>query len=240
MHSLQVENGLSVAHASRFSHLHGAGFELQERVCPFPQVVEERRMEKGLGHDIEPSQVFLGHVQCGFGRQPHHHASRWGVLWIPRTQEKNDHQCHLCRRPPRHTACHSTPVSGSHNDLHCISEVLQDLFAGIKDSGLSVLGLFLNADAGFDSAQFRRDCHRQEVFPNVAFNKRRGMRRDDELFDELLYKERYSIERTNVWMDSYRSVLNRFDTTQTSWEGWNYIAFILIFPKKIRKREKSR
>jgi len=45
------------------------------------------------------------------------------------------------------------------------------------------------------------------------------------LFDELLYKERYSIERTNVWMDSYRSVLNRFDTTQTSWEGWNYITF---------------
>lgn len=69
----------------------------------------------------------------------------------------------------------STPVSGSHNDLHNISLVLQDLFAGIKDSGLSVSGLFLNADAGFDSALFRRGCHQQEVFPNVAFNKRRGM-----------------------------------------------------------------
>ena len=34
----------------------------------------------------------------------------------------------------------STPVSGSHNDLHCISEVLQGLFAGIEDSGLSVSG----------------------------------------------------------------------------------------------------
>ena len=117
---------------------------------------------------------------------------------------------------------------------------LQNLFAWIKESGSSVSGLFLNADAGFDSAQFRRGCHQQEVFPNVAFNKRRGIRRDDELLDELLYKERYSIERTNAWMDSYRSVLNRFDTTQTSWEGWNYIAFILIFLKKIRKREKSR
>ena len=74
----------------------------------------------------------------------------------------------------------------------------------------------------------------------MAFNKRRGKQRDNELLDELLYKERYSIERTNAWMDSYRSVLNRFDTTQTSWEGWNYIAFILIFLKKIRKREKSR
>ena len=71
MHSLQVENGLSVAHASHFSHLHGEGFELQKRVCPFPQVVEGRRMEKGLGHNIEPLQVFIGHVQCRLGRQPH-------------------------------------------------------------------------------------------------------------------------------------------------------------------------
>jgi len=38
-------------------------------------------------------------------------------------------------------------------------------------------------------------------------------------------------------MDSYRSVLNRFDTTQTGLEGWNYIAFMLILLKKIRKRE---
>ena len=134
----------------------------------------------------------------------------------------------------------STPVSGSRNDLHNISEVLQGLFADLRSSGLAVSRLFLNADAGFDSVQFRRDCQQQEVFPNVAFNKRRGTQRDDELLDELLYKEKYSIERTNAWKDSYRSVVNRFDTTQTSWEGWNYIAFILIFMKKITKREKLR
>ena len=134
----------------------------------------------------------------------------------------------------------STPVSDSRNDLHNISEVLQGLFADLRSSGLAVSGLFLNADAGFDSVQFRRDCQQQEVFPNVAFNKRRGTQRDDELLDKLLYKEKYSIERTNAWKDSYRSVLNRFDTTQTSWEGWNYIAFILIFLKKITKREKLR
>ena len=84
----------------------GEGFELQKRVCPFPQVVEERRMEKGLGHNVEPLQVFLGHVQRGFGRQPHHNASRRGVLWIPRTQEKDNHQCHISHRPTRHAACH--------------------------------------------------------------------------------------------------------------------------------------
>ena len=68
----------------------------------------------------------------------------------------------------------------------------------------------------------------------------RSAKGEEEFLDELLYKERYSIARTNAWMDSYRSVLNRFDTTLASWEGWNYVAFILILLKKIRKRGKSR
>ncbi|WP_314956796.1 IS5 family transposase [Hoylesella loescheii] len=134
----------------------------------------------------------------------------------------------------------STPVSGSHNDVYNISKVLLELFSDLKASALSVSGLFLNADAGFDTEQFRRGCHEHEVFPNVAFNKRRGKQREEEFLDELLYEQRYTIERTNARMDSYRSVLNRLDTTLSSWKAWNYITFILILLKKIRKREKSR
>ena len=113
----------------------------------------------------------------------------------------------------------STPVSGSHNNVYNISEVLSELFSGLTPSALSVSGLFLNADAGFDTEQFRRGCYEHEVFPNVAFSKRRGKQREEEFLDELLYKQRYCIERTNAWMDSYRSVLNRFDTTLSSLEG---------------------
>ena len=134
----------------------------------------------------------------------------------------------------------STPVSGSHNDVYNISEALSELFSGLNSSALSVSGLFHNADAGFDTEQFRRGCHEYEVFPNVAFNKRRGKQGEEEFLDELLYKQRYCIERTSVWMDSYRNVLNRFDTTLSSWKAWNYIAFILILLKKTRKGEKSR
>ena len=163
------------------------------------------------------------------------------MLWLLRTQEKEDDQCHIYITDSQGIPlAMSTPVSGSHNDVYNISEALSELFSGLNSSAMSVSGLFLNADAGFDTEQFRRGCHEHEVFPNVAFNKRRGKQGEEELLDELLYKQSYCIERTNAWMDSYRSVLNRFDTTQTSWEGWNYIAFILIFLKKIRKREKSR
>jgi len=41
-------------------------------------------------------------------------------------------------------------------------------------------------------------------------------------------------------MDSYRSVLNRFDTTLSSWKAWNYTAFKLILQKKKRKRDKGK
>jgi len=40
----------------------------------------------------------------------------------------------------------------------------------------------------------------------------------DEYFDQELYNQDYAVERTNAWMDSFRSLLNRFDTTIESWE----------------------
>ena len=73
----------------------------------------------------------------------------------------------------------STPVSGSHNDVYNISEVLSELFSGLKSSALSVSGLLLNSDAGFDTEQFRRGCHKREVLPNVAFNKRLGKKGEE-------------------------------------------------------------
>ena len=47
-------------------------------------------------------------------------------------------------------------------------------------------------------------------------------------------------EWQKVWLDSYRSPLNRFDVTLTSWQAWNYIAFIIILMKKVKKKQKSR
>ncbi len=86
-------------------------------------------------------------------------------------------------------------------------------------SDISIDGLFFNADTGFDGKEFRHMCLRMGVFTNVAFNYRAGGGEDCYLFDDILYKERYSIERTNAWLDSYRSLLNRFDVTLTSWQA---------------------
>ncbi|MCL6217390.1 IS5 family transposase, partial [Zunongwangia sp. M21534] len=38
----------------------------------------------------------------------------------------------------------------------------------------------------------------------------------------------------------YRSLLNRFDTTTSSWKGFNYLAFMAIALKKFYKPQKFR
>ena len=95
--------------------------------------------------------------------------------------------------------------------------------------------MFLNADAGFDSKELREKCEIKGIISNFDINKRNSSNDNDNYFDEELYKERYSIERINAWVDSYRSLLNPFDTTLISWIGFNYIAFMAIALKKIKK-----
>lgn len=93
----------------------------------------------------------------------------------------------------------------------------------------------MNADAGFDAENLRRICEQKGIIANIAQNKRNSGVNNELYFDPELYKERYSIERTNAWMDSFRSLLNRFDTTLSSWIGFNYLAFITIACKKFKK-----
>lgn len=77
-----------------------------------------------------------------------------------------------------------------------------------------------------------------EIIANVCPNPRNGEPAEDYLFDDELYKERFVIERTNAWMDGFRSILTRFDTSVSSWKGWNYLAFAVVFLKKIHKSQK--
>lgn len=134
----------------------------------------------------------------------------------------------------------SSPVSGNHHDLYQIGSHLDELFQTLGKVNIATDGLFINADAGFDSKEFRGKCFEYGMIPNMAINPRNGTNDEIIIFDEVLYEQRYTIERTNAWMDSYRTLLNRFETTVSSWIAFNYIAFMAIFLKKIYKNKKSR
>ena len=53
-----------------------------------------------------------------------------------------------------------------------------------------------------------------------------------------MYKERWVVERTNAWMDGFKAIPVRFDTTISSWKSWNFLAFLVIFLKKIHNSQK--
>jgi transposase len=134
----------------------------------------------------------------------------------------------------------SEPVAGNHNDVFDIEVHFEEVTATLEQADISVDGLFINADAGFDTQELRNLCEAKGVIANICFNKRNGRKDRDEYFDQELYDERYAIERTNAWMDSFRSLLNRFDTTVSSWKGFNFLAFIVIGLRKFYKLKKSR
>ena len=134
----------------------------------------------------------------------------------------------------------SEPVAGNHNDLYDIEVQFEVVTKTLEQADIPVDGLFLNADAGFDSKTFRKSCGKKEINANICFNKRNGNIDRNEYFDKELYDKRYMVERTNAWIDSYRSLLNRFDTTTESWKGFNYLAFIVIVLKKFKNRNKKK
>ena len=126
----------------------------------------------------------------------------------------------------------SHPIAGNHNDLFEIKTHFEELTHTLKEAKISLDGLFLNFDAGFDSDKLRLEAESVGIIANIAPNRRNSKVEKEYYFDEELYKNRYAIERTNAWMDSFRTLLNRFDTTLTSWVGFNYLAFIVIALKK--------
>ncbi|GEO07501.1 IS5 family transposase ISMac11 [Adhaeribacter aerolatus] len=135
-------------------------------------------------------------------------------------------------------AC-SPPIAGVHHDLFEIEEVFNQLCNLLKEAGIETEGLFLNADAGFDSAGFRSLCAEMKIEANIAFNPRNGKPSDDYVyFDEQLFKRRNAIERANAWLDSFKALLIRFETKALHWFMLLLMAFSVLFIRKINKNPK--
>lgn len=154
-----------------------------------------------------------------------------GVEYQERKRHKTTNSLYLYDRQGLSLAM-SEPQKGNHADLYEIEQRVDELAAQLRESGLRTDGLFSNADARFDARFFRLALENHEIIANVCPNPRNGEPVEDYRFYDELYKERFVIERTNARMDGFRSILARFDTTISSWKGWNYLAFAGVFFKK--------
>ncbi|MGS2761387.1 hypothetical protein [Sinomicrobium sp. M5D2P9] len=84
-------------------------------------------------------------------------------------------------------------VLGNPNDLYNIEVQFEVVTGTLEQANVGIDGLFLNADAGFDSKDFRKACSKKEINANICFNKRKGNKDRDEYFDKELYGQRYAI-----------------------------------------------
>ncbi|QMU28128.1 transposase [Adhaeribacter radiodurans] len=130
----------------------------------------------------------------------------------------------------------SQPEAGVHHYLYDIGLVFTELCNLLKEAGIETEGLFLKADAGFDSDGFRSLCADRKIEANNAFNPRNGEPSDDSLyFEEQLFKRRNTIERAIAWLDSFKALLIRFETKAIHWVNLHLLAFMVLFIRKINK-----
>lgn len=70
----------------------------------------------------------------------------------------------------------------------------------LHQAGIRTGGLFLNADAGFDTKKLRSLCYENGIIPNFYLNSRSGKLADrDDYFHSQLYKHRTVIEHAFAW-----------------------------------------
>ena len=122
-------------------------------------------------------------------------------------------------------------VAGNHNDAWQLKSHLQAAFKFIKRLGVSIAGAFFNADSAFDTREARKTCFNHHLIPNIKENRRNrkspkpGPAR---LFDPVVYKRRFTSERTFAWIDKFRALLIRFDRLDSCFLGAHYIVFAMI------------
>ena len=129
------------------------------------------------------------------------------------------------------------PQCGNHNDLFKLNKIFDEMIAFLETATISMQGVFMNADAGFDSKSFKRNCDEKDIELNVKDNPRGSKNKEPTtpFFDDMLYDEnRYKIERTNAWMDAYKGILIRFEKLTITWWNMLWLSVIAIFLKKVK------
>ncbi|GAB3813467.1 hypothetical protein GCM10028895_05530 [Pontibacter rugosus] len=179
--------------------IHGAGLSWQGVYHHFRKWAADGSLEKVWTQllkskrkllDLSSMQLDGSHTICKNGGE---HVGYQG-----RKAAKTCNSLFLSDSKGQLLAC-SEPVSGAHHDLFEIERVFRELCSLLREAGIQTEGLFLNADAGFDSENFRRLCAEMKIEANIAFNPRNGEGSEEYVyFDQELFKRRTVIEHANA------------------------------------------
>jgi transposase len=179
--------------------------------------------------DLSSVQLDGSHTVCKQGGE--------AVGYQARKKAQTTNSLFLADNQGQMLAC-ATPQEGHHHDLFNIQVLFEELCSLLIKAGVDLKGLFLNADAGFDSNELRKLCKEKQIEANIPSNTRNGdsQREEYQYFDEQLYKCRMVIEQANAWMDSFKALLVRFEKKTATWVAFLLLAFSVRFLRKIKTK----
>lgn len=98
---------------------------------------------------------------------------------------------------------------------------------------LDLTGSYLTLDSGFDSDLNKWLIRSHDMIPVIKPN-RRGTKDERKLetmyadFNEQVYKQRFAIERTFAWQDTYRKLVTRYEKLEATHTGFKYLAYAVM------------
>ena len=98
---------------------------------------------------------------------------------------------------------------------------------------LDLTGSYLTLDSGFDSELNKWLIRSHDMIPVIKPN-RRGTKDEAKLemmyadFNEPIYKQRFTIERTFAWQDTYRRLVTRYERLEATHIGFKYLAYAVM------------
>jgi hypothetical protein len=86
---------------------------------------------------------------------------------------------------------------------------------------------------------FRDICKKEKIEANIPANKRNSVLMENDIyFNELLYKRRTLAEQANAWLDSFKTLLVRFEVKVKHWIAFHFMAFTILFIRKLTNLRK--
>lgn len=121
------------------------------------------------------------------------------------------------------------------HDTELFPHSFDDLMEIADLMDLDVKGSYITLDSGFDSMQNKWLIDYHGLTPVIKPNRRRTIRQTllNYRLDQFeavkhIYKERYIIERTFAWQDTYRKLVIRYEKLQCTFLGFRYLAYSMI------------
>ena len=115
--------------------------------------------------------------------------------------------------------------------------ILPDVFANLitfsSRIGMDLSGSALTLDAGFDSKANHKLIKEHGLLPVIYPNRRNAKEpiaidRPFRWFNKEIYRDRYKVERTFGWQDTYRRLVLSYDKLKETRLGFRNLAYSMI------------